>query len=53
MDLFCSQGFEIGSGFSGSRMTGSEHNDPFYIDEFGQVCALQLLLMMMTPLSFP
>jgi chorismate synthase len=26
------QGFEIGSGFSGARMTGSEHNDPFYMD---------------------
>ena len=41
--LFCSlyvkafllarvQGIEIGSGFSGSRMLGSEHNDEFYMD---------------------
>merc|ERR1712137_926693 len=36
MSLPATKGFEIGSGFSGSRMTGSEHNDPFYIDEFGQ-----------------
>lgn len=26
------QGFEIGSGFSGARMTGSEHNDPFFME---------------------
>ena len=27
------QGFEIGSGFEGSRMLGSEHNDEFYLDD--------------------
>eukprot|EP00983_Pelagomonas_calceolata_P102857 1158854-Pelagomonas_calceolata.AAC.2 len=26
-------GFEIGSGFAGSRMLGSEHNDEFYMSE--------------------
>ena len=26
------QGIEIGSGFSGSRMLGSEHNDEFYME---------------------
>ncbi|GIS68963.1 MAG: hypothetical protein CM1200mP8_5210 [Chloroflexota bacterium] len=26
------KGFEIGSGFDGTSMTGSEHNDPFYSD---------------------
>ena len=26
------KGFEIGSGFAGTRMTGSRHNDPFYPD---------------------
>lgn len=31
------QGFEIGSGFSGSRMLGSEHNDEFFMDESGEV----------------
>jgi hypothetical protein len=31
------QGFEIGSGFSGSRMIGSEHNDEFFMGEDGQV----------------
>eukprot|EP00210_Caulerpa_lentillifera_P002999 g2863.t1 len=32
MSLPATKGFEIGSGFSGSRMTGSEHNDEFYMD---------------------
>ncbi len=32
MSLPASKGFEIGSGFSGTLMTGSEHNDPFYMD---------------------
>ena len=27
------KGFEIGSGFSGSRMTGLEHNDPFIVKD--------------------
>ncbi len=27
------KGFEIGSGFNGITMRGSEHNDPFFIDE--------------------
>lgn len=30
MSLPASKGFEIGSGFSGIWMKGSEHNDPFY-----------------------
>jgi chorismate synthase len=29
------KGFEIGSGFGGAAMKGSEHNDAFYADEFG------------------
>jgi len=29
MSLPASKGFEIGSGFDGTRMTGIEHNDPF------------------------
>ncbi|GAA5483388.1 chorismate synthase [Haloferula sargassicola] len=29
MSLPATKGFEIGSGFAGSRMTGREHNDPF------------------------
>ncbi len=29
LSLPATKGFEIGSGFSGTRMTGSEHNDPF------------------------
>ena len=32
MSLPATKGFEIGSGFSGTRMTGFEHNDPFYSD---------------------
>ena len=31
------KGFEIGSGFAGTRMRGSEHNDPMYTDKKGQV----------------
>mmetsp|Transcript_8996 Transcript_8996/g.15622 ORF Transcript_8996/g.15622 Transcript_8996/m.15622 type:complete len:408 (+) Transcript_8996:24-1247(+) len=37
MSLPATKGFEIGSGFSGSRMLGSEHNDSFYMSEDGQV----------------
>lgn len=29
MSLPATKGFEIGSGFAGTRMTGREHNDPF------------------------
>jgi chorismate synthase len=35
MSLPASKGFEIGSGFAGTLMTGSQHNDEFYIDETG------------------
>jgi len=37
LSLPATKGFEIGSGFSGSRMLGSEHNDEFYMSEDGQV----------------
>ena len=33
MSLPATKGFEIGSGFAGARMTGSEHNDPFEMRE--------------------
>lgn len=33
MSLPASKGFEIGSGFAGTLLTGSEHNDEFYLDE--------------------
>jgi chorismate synthase len=33
MSLPATKGFEIGSGFAGTRMRGSEHNDPFVIRE--------------------
>ena len=36
MSLPATKGFEIGSGFAGTIMTGSEHNDEFYIDENGE-----------------
>ncbi len=36
MSLPATKGFEIGSGFAGTTMTGSEHNDEFYIDEQGE-----------------
>ena len=35
MSLPATKGFEIGSGFAGTTLTGSEHNDEFYIDEQG------------------
>jgi chorismate synthase len=32
MSLPASKGFEIGSGFAGTELTGLEHNDEFYMD---------------------
>jgi chorismate synthase len=32
MSLPASKGFEIGSGFAGTALTGLEHNDEFYMD---------------------
>lgn len=32
LSLPACKGFEIGSGFAGARMTGSEHNDPYYTE---------------------
>ncbi|MBE9259838.1 chorismate synthase [Dolichospermum sp. LEGE 00246] len=37
MSLPASKGFEIGSGFDGTLLTGFEHNDEFYIDEHGEI----------------
>jgi chorismate synthase len=37
MSLPASKGFEIGSGFAGTLLTGSEHNDEFYIDPTGAI----------------
>jgi chorismate synthase len=37
LSLPACKGFEIGSGFASLRMTGIEHNDPFYTDERGRV----------------
>lgn len=37
MSLPATKGFEIGSGFQGSLMLGSEHNDEFYVDEGGEI----------------
>jgi chorismate synthase len=36
MSLPASKGFEVGSGFGGTMLTGIEHNDPFYVDEEGR-----------------
>jgi chorismate synthase len=33
LSLPATKGFEIGSGFAGTRQKGSEHNDPFYMEE--------------------
>jgi chorismate synthase len=37
MSLPATKGFEIGSGFAGTLMTGSEHNDEFYTDADGEI----------------
>jgi len=37
MSLPATKGFEIGSGFAGTLLTGSEHNDEFYTDEHGEI----------------
>jgi chorismate synthase len=37
MSLPASKGFEIGSGFAGTLLTGIEHNDEFYVDEQGEI----------------
>ncbi|NJL21890.1 MAG: chorismate synthase [Leptolyngbyaceae cyanobacterium SM1_3_5] len=37
MSLPASKGFEIGSGFAGTLLTGIEHNDEFYVDEQGEM----------------
>lgn len=37
MSLPASKGFEIGSGFAGTLLTGFEHNDEFYTDENGAI----------------
>lgn len=31
------KGIEIGSGFEGTKLKGSEHNDEFYVDENGKI----------------
>ncbi len=35
MSLPATKGVELGSGFAGTLLTGSEHNDEFYLDEAG------------------
>ncbi len=37
MSINAVKGFEIGSGFGGVSMRGSQHNDEFYIDDKGDV----------------
>lgn len=36
LSINATKGFEIGSGFSGTRMKGSEHNDEFFTDSEGK-----------------
>lgn len=35
MSINATKGFEFGSGFEGTKMRGSTHNDPFVVDENG------------------
>lgn len=37
MSLPATKGFEVGSGFAGTLLKGSEHNDEFYTDEAGKL----------------
>ncbi len=37
MSLPASKGFEIGSGFAGTWLTGQDHNDEFYADDKGRI----------------
>ena len=37
LSINATKGFEIGSGFAGTRLRGSQHNDPFYTDDEGRV----------------
>ncbi|XWS66155.1 hypothetical protein CRYUN_Cryun05aG0175700 [Craigia yunnanensis] len=37
LSIPASKGFEIGSGFAGTFLTGSEHNDEFFTDEHGRI----------------
>jgi len=37
MSLPATKGFEFGSGFAGTFLTGSEHNDEFFVDEHGRI----------------
>lgn len=37
LSIPATKGFEIGSGFAAARMKGSEHNDPFDVDEQGHI----------------
>lgn len=37
LSLPATKGFEFGSGFAGTFMTGSEHNDEFYTDKNGRI----------------
>ena len=37
MSIPAAKAFEVGSGFAGTQMTGSEHNDAFYPDDDGRI----------------
>jgi chorismate synthase len=37
MSLPACKGFEVGSGFGGTDLTGAEHNDPYYADDAKRV----------------
>ncbi|XP_022765352.1 chorismate synthase, chloroplastic-like isoform X2 [Durio zibethinus] len=37
MSLPATKGFEFGSGFAGTFLTGSQHNDEFFTDEHGRI----------------
>lgn len=46
LSIPATKGFEIGSGFRASRLSGKDHNDEFYTDENGNIrLVFELILL--------
>jgi chorismate synthase len=46
LSIPATKGFEIGSGFEGTKLRGSQHNDPFVKKENGKVSLLLFFLLL-------
>eukprot|EP00741_Cyanophora_paradoxa_P012475 tig00020610_g12054.t1 len=53
MSLPASKGFEVGSGFEGTLLTGQEHNDEFYVDQDGHGAQSINLAIYTSPACLP